>query len=276
MNIVLSIFPKFYRELSLDQLAALVTEAGLDTTNLTVREGYWCQPATLEKDVVRFVKSMNSHGLKIHFATTGYTLADLLRDSTPLQILADSGIREFRMGYFGQDSDNAREAFARARREMEQMAGLCARYKIRAVYQVHHWTLIPNASAAYFLVQGLPAQWISVELDPGNQTYEGSEDVAKSISLLGDYLTAFGAKDTRPVFDSAKKLEPGKGWGRDWCGLDEGQVNWHDVIRPLAKQNWSGTFVFMPFYHEHDSEKRTPVLKKEVAYLREVIAALTG
>jgi len=274
MSIIFSIFPKFYRELSLDQLAELVRETGLDTTNLAVRDGYWCEPATLERDVARFVSGMAKHGLKIHFATTGYALAALVKDPTPLKILADNGIREFRMGYFEQSPDDARGAYDRARKEMEQMAELCGKYRIRAVYQIHHWTLVPNASAAYFIINGLPAESIGIELDPGNQTFEGTEDVAKSISLLGDHLVAFGIKDTRPRFDPAKKLEPGKGWERDWCSLDEGQVNWHDVVRPLAKRKWSGTFVFMPFYHEHDSQLRTSVLKKEVVYLRNVISQL--
>jgi sugar phosphate isomerase/epimerase len=271
MNITFSIFPKFYRELNLDQLAGLIHETGLDATNLVVREGYWCDPASLARDVPRFVSAMDGHGIKVRFATTGYNLGELVKDSTPLQVLTDTGIHEFRMGYFDQSPNNARYAYSRARKDLELMAGLCSKHKIRAVYQVHHWTLISNASAAYHLIQGLPAEFVGIELDPGNQTFEGSEDFTKSVSLLGEHLVAYGIKDTRPVHHPERKLEPGKGWDREWCALDEGQVNWHDVVRPLAQQNWSGTFVFMPFYHEHDSSQRTPVLKREVAYLRKIV-----
>jgi sugar phosphate isomerase/epimerase len=271
MSIVFSVFPKFYRDLDLNQLAEMVREVGLDTTNLVVREGYWCEPATLERDVTRFVSVMAKHGLKSHFATTGFTPDALAKDSTPLQILSAHGIREFRMSYFGQAVDDARGAYDRARKELEQVANLCAKHDIRGVYQVHHGTLIPNASAAYHVINQLPAKFIGIELDPGNQIFEGSEDPAKSVSLLDEYLVAFGIKDARPVFNPDERHLPHKGWGREFCSLEEGQINWHDVIRPLARRKWSGTFVFMPFYHEHDRTLMTTTLKNEVAYLRGVV-----
>ena len=50
MNATFSLFPKFYKHLSAEQLAELVREVGLDTTNLVVREGYWADPYNLAAD----------------------------------------------------------------------------------------------------------------------------------------------------------------------------------------------------------------------------------
>ncbi len=272
MKITFSIFPKFFRSLTLEDLIEMTKEVGLDTANLVVREGYWCEPKSLAKDAARYVRAFERAGMAVRFATAGYMLSDLAAQPDALHILADNGIREFRMGYFRFWGQDVHQALYEARTEMAAVVEHCERAGIRAVYQVHHTMLISNASAAWWLVQGLPSKYVGVELDPGNQSFEGTEDGTKSVGLLGDYLTAYGIKDSRAVRDPARTLESSKGWSREWCGLPDGDVNWHDVVRPLARQNWTGTFVFMPFYHETDVIRQREVLRQEVAYLRSVCA----
>lgn len=272
MNITFSIFPKFFRSLSLEQLIELTREVGLDTANLVVREGYWCEPKTLARDTARYVQAFDRAGMAVRFATAGYMLSDLVAQPDALHVLADNGIREFRMGYFRFSGQDVHQALREARTELTAIVAHCERAGIRAVYQVHHTMLISSASAAWSLVQGLPPKHVGIELDPGNQSFEGSEDGTKSVGLLGNYLTAYGIKDTRMVRDPARTGEPSKGWQREWCGLPEGEVNWHDVVRPLIRRNWAGTFVFMPFHHETDITRQRAVLKQEVAYLRDVCA----
>ena len=54
MRVTFSIFPKFFRHLDRAGLAALVRGAGLDTTNLVVRDGYWVTPARLATEAPAF------------------------------------------------------------------------------------------------------------------------------------------------------------------------------------------------------------------------------
>ncbi len=271
MQIRWSIFPKFYQHLGLAELAALVREVGLDTTNLVIRDGYWVSRAGLARDLPLFMAAMRDAGLEVRFATAGFTPEELFADETPLALLAENGITEYRMSYFSEENNDPRASFAAARQKLERLAPLCEKHRIRCVYQIHHGTLIPSASAAYLLVQGLPAQWIGVELDPGNQSFEGYENWGRSARLLGEYLVAVGIKDSALVRDPAKANEPGKGWTRSWVPLDEGVTNWYDVARALKSINFSGTFVYMPFYDEKDPSQMTQKLKREVAYLRSII-----
>ena len=274
MDIRWSIFPKFQKHLTVEGLAALVREAGLDTTNLVIRDGYWVSRARLAEELPAFMGAMRREGLLVRFATAGFSAEEMLGDPEPLALLADNGIDEFRMGYFKADGPDVRGALGDARHKLEQIAALCERYGIRCVYQVHHGTLIPGASAAYHLVSGLPPRWIGVELDPGNQTFEGFENWDRSARLLGEYLVALGVKDSAIMRDPARAGEPGKGWVRRWCPLCEGVVNWYDVARALRAVRFGGTFVFMPFYDEHDPAEQARKLKREVAYLRDVVAAV--
>src|SRR5687767_4371131 len=100
MNIRWSVFPKFYQHLRLPELAGLIREVGLDTTNLVVRDGYWVSRKTMDRDLPVFMKAMRDAGLEVRFATAGFSPDELFADDTPLALLADNGIGEFRMDYF--------------------------------------------------------------------------------------------------------------------------------------------------------------------------------
>jgi len=277
MNVRWSLFPKSFPHLDPHELAGLVREVGLDTTNLVIREGYWVSPENLAADLPRFMRAMRAEGLDIRFATAGFTVGEIVRDDFPLALLADEGIAEFRMGYFSDDGkSDPREARDRARVSMDLLVTRCERRGIRAVYQVHHNTLIPGPSAAYALVQGLPSRYVGVELDAGNQSHEGFENWGVAAGLLREYLVALGVKDSCLVRDPARASEPGKGWRRSWCPLDEGVTNWHDVARAFDAVGFDGTFVFMPFYDADDPAAITPKLKREVAYLRRVVAEVVS
>ena len=275
MNVTFSIFPKLYQRLSVMELAALVREVNLDTCNAVIRDGFWVSENNLAADLPRFVSAMAAEGLTVRFATTSYSAARLIADPAPLSMMAESGITEFRIGYFKESADGPRESLKRAHAELEMLARHCERAGIRAVYQVHHGTLIPGPSAAWQIVSGLPSRWIGVELDPGNQTHEGFEEWGRSCRLLRDYLVAVGIKDSLLTRDPDRADQPNKGWTRRWCPVHEGVTNWQTLVTALAGIDFVGTFVFMPFYIEHDSDLRTRTLKEEVDYLRALMQTLT-
>lgn len=275
MNAIFSIFPKFLANLSAEQLADTVKKVGLDTTNLVIRKGYWCEPDNLAKDVPVFCKTMERAGVKIHFATAGYMPEDIEADDTPLRVLAANGVREFRMGYF-RGGDDPATALDDARRRMERMASLCEKLDVRAVYQVHHGTNIATATGAYYLVRDLPAERVGVMLDPGNQAHEGFEKWERSARLLGDYLVSIGVKDTKVTHDETQLDTPRKGWSTSWETVDRGQTNWHDLIGALQVIGFDGTFVWMPFYNEKEPDIQIGKIAIEVAYMRKAVAEVTG
>ncbi len=272
MNASFSLFPKFYKSLSVQELAELVRTVGLDTVNLTIRKGYWCQPDSLRDDVPAFVKAMEQAGVGIHFCTAGFSAEQIIEDSDPLKVLADNGITAFRMGYFRGRPDDVGVALDEAHQQMQQVAKICGGIGIRCVYQVHHGTLIPSATGAHYLTRGLPAEAIGIMLDPGNQAFEGFEKWGRSAKLLGDRLVAIGVKDAAYTRDYLSADGERKGWSLGWAPLYEGVTDWYDLVRSLKEIDFDGTFVWMPFYHEKDNEKMTEVLTKEAAYLRRVVS----
>ncbi|MEI7833458.1 MAG: sugar phosphate isomerase/epimerase [bacterium] len=271
MKITLSIFPKFFQHLSLPQLVEMIADVGLDTCNLVIRDGYWVSENNLATELPIFVRTMATAGFAVKFATTGYTTESLIADPSPLGILADNGIKDFRIGYFREKNGDPHSSMAEARAQLADIMPYCERYNIRAIYQVHHGTLITSSCAARQLVYGLSPKYIGIELDPGNQTFEGMENWGRAARVLGDYLVALGIKDSMITQDQTRINEPGKGWSRQWVPLDCGEINWYDVVRALRACDFAGTGVYMPFYNEDDPITMQKNLKREVAYLRQVI-----
>jgi sugar phosphate isomerase/epimerase len=272
MKITFSIFPKFYRHLDVAGLAALVREVGLDATNMVIRDGYWVTMDDLAAGTGAFVKGMREEGIEVRFATAGFPFDEMIADPAPLHVLAEHGIREFRPGYFRRPEDgDVRGALDRARASFEKLAPLCERAGIRCVYQIHHKTLVSSPSGVWPLVCGLPAEAIGVMIDPGNQAFEGMEDWDRSVRLLGEHLVAVGVKDVA-LARGEDRSGPRKGWRREWVPADEGVTDWHALVRALGAVDFTGTFVWMPFYDENDPDEMTGKLKREVAYLRRVVS----
>ncbi len=273
MDLTYSVFPKFFKHLDVAGLAAMVREVGLDTVNLVIRDGYWVTREGLAREAPAFVKAMADEGLQVRFATAGFDADEMLADPTPLKVLADAGIRDFRMGYFRAKGDAAtlRGALDRARTQLEQLCPALERIGIRCVYQVHHGTLVPGPSGIYHLLRGLPAAVLGVMLDPGNQGFEGYEKWERAVPLLGEYLAAIGVKDTVVSRDASRSEDPNKGWSREFAPIHEGVVNWVDLVRALRGINFRGTFVWQPFYHQDQPDLMTEKLRHEVAYLRGIV-----
>jgi hypothetical protein len=84
MNPTFSIFPKFFQDLSVPELAQFVRDVGLDTTNAIIRPGYWADPENLGPTLSAFVSSMRDEGLEVTFVTTGWSPADIIADEEVL------------------------------------------------------------------------------------------------------------------------------------------------------------------------------------------------
>lgn len=261
-----TLFPKFLKTLSAAQLARTVRDCGLGAVNAIVREGYWVEPGRLAADLPDFVRTVRGEGVEVFMASTGYMPDELLRDESPLAAMAKNGIRAFRMGYFKSGHD-VRASMDGARRDMASMAGLCEKHGVKAIYQVHHGTLLTNASAAWHVMGEIDPRWVGIMIDPGNQVFEGHERPAYSVSLLGKHLAAVGVKD------ALLQPTPDGGVQGHWTPLGEGLGDWVSVARAMRQADANPIYVFMPFCEVNDPERNAAGLKRDVDWLKKALAA---
>ncbi len=272
MQAVWSLFPKAYSDLDVRQLAGLVREVGLDTTNVIVRKGFSIDESNVSTTLPKFINEARKEGIVVNCASTFLTPDAIVSAESPLKVFADNGVREFRMGWFPKEEGDVHRTLFAAKADMDRVAEACEKYRVRAIYQVHHNTLITSPSAAYLLIKGLLSAWIGIELDPGNQSFQGYEPWNYSVGLLGEHCAWVAIKDTVTWQEVSLIDSPDKGWRRSFAPLQVGVTNWSRLVEALVENKFDGTFVFMPFYDENDADKRTAKLKQEVAYLRDICA----
>lgn len=269
-----SLFPKFFQSYTGDQLAEVVLDCGFDAVDLVVRDGFWVTPDHMAAETASFVKAMHRCGLKVEFATTGFSPDKLAEDDAPLRVMANHGIKSFRMSYFSyNEKEDLFAQMEKARAQMQRMAELCEKFKIKAVYQVHHGNrmLVQHTYEALTLVQALPAEYVGIMPDPGNQFHEGSDNWNKAFAGLGAYTAAVGIKDGVYKFQPEEASLPNKGWSKAWAPCQEGVTNWTIIARALHKAKFQGVLNFQPFYHSDRLDLLIPALKEEVRYIRQVM-----
>jgi len=269
-----TLFPKFFQSCDVNQLAEAARGSGFDAVDLVVREGYWVTPDRFVEEAPAFVKSMQRSSLKVEFATTGFSPEMLAQDDTPLKVMSDVGIRSFRMSYFSyNEQEHLFTQMEKARALMHQMAELCAKYKLKAVYQIHHGDrmLIHHSYAALSLVEGLPSDYVGIMPDPGNQFHEGNDNWRRAILSLGSYLAGMGIKDAQYVYNPEGRTAPNKGWSKQWTPCQDGVTNWHVIAKALHEAKFQGVLNFQPFYHSSNLDLLIPALREEVAYIKSIM-----
>jgi len=183
-------------------------------------------------------------------------------------VFADNGIRGFRLGYFEVGHD-VRGEMRRARSDLQRLVPLCEKYRVRALYQLHHATLIASPSAAYMLVDGLPPESVAIELDPGNQTFEGHENYERSVRLLGRYVGWCAIKDTVLRHDASRADQPDKGWRREWAPVYAGVIRWDEFFDALGAIDFHGVVTLTPNYDPDRPAEQRVKMKREVEYLKQ-------
>lgn len=256
-----SLFPKLFAGDSISELADRVERAGLETTKAVIREGYWVHPDRIAVELPRFIQSMADRGIHVDSASTVFSVDELTGTNSPIPAMAANGIRDFRMGWFPLPEARIADAVIEARRSLALVERLCIKHGIRAIYQLHHRTLVSSPSAAFVLTSGLDPNHIGVELDPGNQVFEGFEAWAYACDLLREYIRWVAIKDARHVGDRVEFVPVG-----------QGETSWDELMSQLSAIGFSGDLVFMPFYDAFPSSTWDQMLANDVNYLKPIVA----
>lgn len=274
MNLTWSLFPKNYAHLSPKDLATLVRECGLDTVNVVIGDGYVLQIETVFKEFPAYVGALRAQGLDPKFASTKLTAEEVAAQPDLLKLLADNGIRQFRLGWLNRRGYLVRSRMKKARESLERLVPHLEAADVQAVYHLRNETLLASPTAAYHLIRGLPPYAVGIEIDPGNQSIEGFESWDYTCAMLAEYIVAVGVKDTALHRDAGRAGESDKGWTRTWAPADEGVTNWHALFVELSRIAFSGTAIVKPLYSPDDEATRTKTMAREVAYLRAIAESI--
>lgn len=117
------------------------------------------------------------------------------------------------------------------------MAWLAAGAGLRICVENHFDTIAPSATLAADLLQDFDPARAGIIWDPANTVLEGSERPELALDQIKAYLAEVHMKN------GLWRLNETKRWTFAWCCLDEGMVDWPQVLGLLAGAGYAGPLV---------------------------------
>lgn len=209
-----------------------------------------------------------THGAGLQFSALGGYVRSHDRSNVERMLAATAalGAGRVRVTMPGTGDGRYRDLFAATRRDLEWAAGRAAHFDVSILVELHHRTIVPSASAAIRLVDGLDPARVGVIHDVGNLVIEGQEDYAAAFDMLGPYLAHVHVKNVawRPVGQST--VDGSTTWAEDWAPLREGQADIEAYFRALHAVGYDAWVTCEDFSTSVPLERRTA---DNLAYLTE-------
>ena len=238
MQIVLN--SKFFRTLSVGDLAAKVQALGFDGIDVNVRPGHPVNPANVATALPEAVALWKKQGLVCPLATAPVTLVD--PDAPEVEPLyagcMAAGVPRVKIGFFpftpGADYwalvEVARQALARFARVGE-------RYGVQTVYQVHSGSVLgSNCAGLMHLLRGLDPRWVGAYPDLGHMVLDG-EDYPMGLAMVREYLSIVAVKD---AYHAPQPLGSEPPFLPRFVAVGRGAVNWRRALGALKALGFDG------------------------------------
>ncbi|MFD2114490.1 sugar phosphate isomerase/epimerase family protein [Paenibacillus yanchengensis] len=175
-------------------------------------------------------------------------------------------------------SKSYQEQWREARGFLEEVVRLAKIYGIKGLVETHHNQIIPSATAARRLLDGLDSQYVGVIYDPGNMVFEGHEQYRMALGILGEYLAHVHIKNAewlkRPVMWTKQGLpevvdnKHDPVWEANWCAVAKGVVHWPQVIADLKAIGYNGWLSFEDFSASGSTEQ---LLQTNLQYIKSLL-----
>ena len=221
----------------------------------------------LEDDLPAIAAVTRNAGLEFS-ALGGYARChDRSNVERMLAATAALGAGRVRVTMPGTAEGRYRDLFAATRRDLEWAEQRAAHHDVSVLVELHHRTVVPSASAAIRLVDGLDPSHVGVIHDVGNLVFEGHEDYAAAFDMLGPYLTHVHVKNAAWRRADRTRVAGGTVWAEEWAPLRDGQADIEAYFRALHAAGYDGWVTCEDFSTALPLAERT---KDNLGYLKAV------
>jgi sugar phosphate isomerase/epimerase len=196
-------------------------------------------PAITDQEIEHLKRTANHYAINILSVLPYLTAGDLKTTEHALKTAQKLGAATIRIGVPTYDrSQHYNDLFSAATAYLNEAEQMCKQYKVKGLIETHHGTIAPSASLAHRLVCSCDPGNIGVLYDPGNMVHEGYEHHRMGLELLGDYLAHVHVKNAR--WQKEKQTDGTAAWSVQWTPIEEGVVNWKQVLLDLQAVGYNG------------------------------------
>lgn len=194
-------------------------------------------------------------GLEASFLAGNVQPGDLDALKLHLEAARTLGAPAIRVGTGGPEDEDLGRAFDVARGSWDAVEKLASEAGVKAVVEIHHFSLMPSASAARRFMDGRDPACCGVLYDPGNMAFEGYERPDYALQMIRPWLAHVHVKSARPRVTGADERQCLK-WQLDSCGLREGIVDWAAQVEALKACGYSGYLSLEDFNAATQAEEK--------------------
>jgi sugar phosphate isomerase/epimerase len=233
-----AVLPELTREQVVDKLA----RHGYDGVEWRLHDDYHIKPSAALAQAPQIRRLVQDHGLEVSCLMGYAPLEDLEAQKQVAEACAVMGCPRYRPGavlYDGRRNyhDLYRETVDRLGAVIEGVAP----FRVKPIIETHFGTIAPSASLAYRLVQHFDPARVGINFDPANLVIEGREAWQLGLELIGPYLDYVHAKNLSWVREDGA-------WRWRFDAMDQGQVDWREVMAGLGRVGYDGYVASENFY----------------------------
>ncbi|HEY3397249.1 MAG TPA: sugar phosphate isomerase/epimerase family protein [Armatimonadota bacterium] len=247
---------------------ALMSACGIRGVEVCTGARGAADPVDLAAYLADWDQATAAHGMEI--SSLNCSLLPDRREDVALifRAAAERGLQIVKVDVSPYDvRDPYEPLLARAREHWAALVPLAREYGVRAVAEVHPKIVCHSPSAMRRMLEGLDPQWIGAIYDPGNMVFEGWEDPWEAVDILGPFLAHLHVKNL-----GWQRTPEGK-WECPCVALTEGQVDWPEVCRQLARVGYEGWGILEFLRPEMDNAEW---ITRDVQTLQEAIEGAWG
>ena len=263
----LVMFSKMLKEKSVEELAELAQELGIDGYDLAVRTGYPVNPDNAATALPEAAHRLASAGLSIPMVTAN---TDLLMPDHPtaeplLGAMDVADVRRLKLGYFKLDP--ATDYWAevdRCRLALDGWAKLAEKHNVKVCYHTHSNRCMGlNAGMLAHLLRGFDPRHVGAYLDAGHLVAEG-EEFAVAVAIVKEHLAMVALKD----FLLERTEREGHGSvSRDVVEAGVGMVDWTAVFAELVRIDFDGPLSIHCEFHVSEDDFMAAAAREAAFFL---------
>lgn len=160
---------------------------------------------------------------------------------------------------------------------LRAMVGEAERYGVKLLIETNENTVTEKPEACLQILDRVGSPWLQLAVDPVNLMLSGI-DIQRAIGLLQGHIAMVHVKNVRQVPPTPGTYAPKGHPHFIWAGLDEGDVDWRQLLPALLVNGFHGPIVYEyvnPFkgVHERFWEHLQPEssARDAAAFVRQVI-----
>ena len=256
-EITYSVFTKPWQQVTMAELASLVSELGFSAVEFPVRPGYQVEPESVGRGLPELARVLADHGVSIA-SVAGPT------DEATIAACAEAGVPTIRVCLRMSAEEGYMAGEARLRKEHDALEPLLERYGVQLGIQNHNGPDIANAMAVRHLIEGRDPRSFGIVWDAAHEALAGTEpefaiDIAWPYLCMVNLKNGYWRRVNGPEAPYAQ-------WKTYWTTGRHGLCDWPRVVAELKRRDYAGVVCLTAEYADKEAVDR--LIAEDMAFAR--------